>query len=195
MSVELEKNILSELKKNNPESFNKLFRYYYPRIIAYVSSMVEDKIAEDITQDVFLYVWENRTKFSFENGFHSYLFQTAYSRCLDYFRKSKTTEKYNQQTSNEYIDQFRLLLDDDCRVLKSLYAKDFYERLHLLLNEIPPERREVFIMTYFKGMKAKEIAETLAIPQRTVESHVYLTIKYLKSRMTKNEFFLLFLFF
>ena len=52
--------LLYELKKGNREAFNGIFRYYYPRMMAYVASMVEQKVAEDIVQDVFLYVWENR---------------------------------------------------------------------------------------------------------------------------------------
>jgi RNA polymerase sigma-70 factor (ECF subfamily) len=190
-------NVVSENNippKDSHESFIKLFHYYYPRVIAYVSSIVEDNVAEDITQDVFLYVWENQKKLSLEEGFHSYLFQTAYTRCLDYFRKTHTIRKYNQQAFLEYIEEYRLLLDDDCKTIKSLYVKDFYEHLDSLLNEISSERREVFIMTYFKGMKAKEIAETLGMPQRTVESHIYLTVKYLKSHMSKNDFLLLLLF-
>lgn len=47
----------------NREGFDNLFRHYYPRLKSYVSSFVEDSVAEDITQDVFLYVWENRKKY------------------------------------------------------------------------------------------------------------------------------------
>lgn len=54
--------LLHELKKGNREAFNGVFRYFYPRMMAYVASMVEQKVAEDIVQDVFLYVWENREK-------------------------------------------------------------------------------------------------------------------------------------
>ncbi|MCB6307851.1 RNA polymerase sigma factor, partial [Parabacteroides merdae] len=54
--------LLYKLKKGNREAFNSVFRYYYPRIMAYVASIVEQKAAEDIVQDVFLYVWENREK-------------------------------------------------------------------------------------------------------------------------------------
>ena len=79
--------LLYELKKGNREAFNGVFRYYYPRIMAYTASMVEQKAAEDIVQDVFLYVWENREKLYVSDGFHSYLFQSAYTRCLDYFTK------------------------------------------------------------------------------------------------------------
>lgn len=66
--------LLYELKKGNREAFNGVFRYYYPRIMAYTASMVEQKAAEDIVQDVFLYVWENREKLYVSDGFHSYLF-------------------------------------------------------------------------------------------------------------------------
>ena len=69
--------LLYELKKGNREAFNGVFRYYYPRIMAYTASMVEQKAAEDIVQDVFLYVWENREKLYVSDGFHSYLFQSV----------------------------------------------------------------------------------------------------------------------
>ena len=64
--------LLYELKKGNREAFNGVFRYYYPRIMAYTASMVEQKAAEDIVQDVFLYVWENREKLYVSDGFHSF---------------------------------------------------------------------------------------------------------------------------
>ena len=90
--------LLYELKKGNREAFNGAFRYYYPRIMAYTASMVEQKAAEDIVQDVFLYVWENREKLYVSDGFHSYLFQSAYTRCLDYFKKNLSIEKYHSHT-------------------------------------------------------------------------------------------------
>jgi RNA polymerase sigma-70 factor (ECF subfamily) len=182
---------LINLRNNSREVFCELFKYYYPRLMAYVSSITDDNIAEDIVQDVFMYVWENRKKLLIKNGFHSYLYQAAYTRSIDYLRKSKTIEQYNLQAFNNYIELYRTLLNDNCKVIEDLYSKDFYERLQILLSNIPAERRVVFIMTYFKGMKAKEVSEILEIPQRTVESHVYLTIKYLRLHMSKNDFFLL----
>ena len=45
--------------------------------------------------------------------------------------------------------------------------------------------------SYVEGLKAREVAERMNIPQRTVESHVYLTLKYLKQKMSKNDFYML----
>ena len=179
--------LLYELKKGNREAFNGVFRYYYPRIMAYTASMVEQKAAEDIVQDVFLYVWENREKLYVSDGFHSYLFQSAYTRCLDYFKKNLSIEKYHSHTYEKYLEDYQNLLKGDDSVIKELSVKDFYE----LLEHLPAQRREVFILTYIKGLTAKEVAEQTQMPQRTVESHLYLALRFLKGHMSRNDYYML----
>lgn len=142
--------LLYELKKGNREAFNGVFRYYYPRIMAYTASMVEQKAAEDIVQDVFLYVWENREKLYVSDGFHSYLFQSAYTRCLDYFKKNLSIEKYHSHTYEKYLEDYQNLLKGDDSVIEELSVKDFYRHLYELLEHLPAQRREVFILTYIK---------------------------------------------
>lgn len=179
--------LLYELKKGNREAFNGVFRYYYPRIMAYTASMVEQKAAEDIVQDVFLYVWENREKLYVSDGFHSYLFQSAYTRCLDYFKKNLSIEKYHSHTYEKYLEDYQNLLKGDDSVIEELSVKDFYRHLYELLEHLPAQRREVYI----KGLTAKEVAEQTQIPQRTVESHLYLALRFLKGHMSRNDYYML----
>lgn len=183
--------LLDELQEGNRDAFNSMFRYYYPRMMAYVTALVEEEVAEDIVQDVFLYVWENRTKLYTGNGFHSYLFQAAYTRCLDYFKKKTSVEKHHSFVYDAYMDEYDHLLNTGGTVIDELSTKEFYKRLYELLEQLPAQRREVFILTYIKGMKAKEVAEAANIPQRTVESHIYLALKFLKGHMSKKDFYLL----
>ena len=183
--------LLCELKKGNRDAFNNMFRYYYPRVMAYVVAIVEEEVAEDIVQDVFMYVWENREKLYPGAGFHSYLFQSAYTRCLDYFKKQHTIGKYNRYQEGSLLEEYSNLLKDETSVMEELYSKDFYKHLYELLGHLPVQRREAFILTYIRGMKAKEVAEMTGMPQRTIESHIYLTIKYLKEHMSKKDFYLL----
>ena len=183
--------LLYELKKGNREAFNGVFRYYYPRGMAYVASMVEEKVAEDIVQDIFLYVWENRAKLYVSDGFHSYLFQSAYTRCLDYFKKNLSVEKYHSHTYEKYLEDYQNLLEGDNPVIEELSMKDFYRRLYELLELLPEQRREVFVLAYIKGLTAKEVSEQIQMPQRTVESHLYLALKFLKKHMSKNDYYLL----
>lgn len=183
--------LVEKLKKGDREAFNSLFRYFYPRVMAYVAAIVEDEAAEDIVQDVFLYVWENRKKLYAGEGFHSYLFQAAYTRCLDSFRKNSSMEKYNTHLYEKHLEDYQSLLKGDTPVMEELYTKDFYRRLYELLEQMPAQRREVFILSYIKGLTAKEVSEQLRMPQRTVESHLYLALKFLKGHMSKNDYYML----
>ena len=105
--------------------------------MAYTASMVEQKAAEDIVQDVFLYVWENREKLYVSDGFHSYLFQSAYTRCLDYFKKNLSIEKYHSHTYEKYLEDYQNLLKGDDSVIEELSVKDFYRHLYELLEHLP----------------------------------------------------------
>lgn len=183
--------LLHKLKEGNREAFNSMFRYYYPRMMAYVTTTVEEEVAEDIVQDVFLYVWENHQRLYVGGGFHSYLFQAAHTRCLDHLRKKESVEKYQSHIYTNYLEECDSLLKADGSIIEELSTKDLYKRLYELLEQLPVQRREVFILTYIKGLKAKEVAEATQMSQRTVESHIYLAIKYLKEHMSKKDFYLL----
>jgi RNA polymerase sigma-70 factor (ECF subfamily) len=187
-----ENNILENLRRGDRDAFNEFFCFYYPRLLAYTATIVKQEIAEDITQDVFLYIWENRKRLSITQGIHAYLFQAGYTRCIDYLKKNQTAEKYSAHFLLEHAHLYGELINEGENILKNLYTKDFYKQLYSLLEQIPAQRREAFILSYINGMKAKDIAELLHIPQRTVESHIYLTLKYLKGKMTSKDFLLVY---
>ena len=169
-----------------------LFKRFYKPLRAYAFRFVNDKdLSEDIVQDVFLYVWENREKLYVSDGFHSYLFQSAYTRCLDYFKKNLSIEKYHSHTYEKYLEDYQNLLKGDDSVIEELSVKDFYRHLYELLEHLPAQRREGLIHTYIKGLTAKEVAEQTRMPQRTVESHLYLALRFLKGHMSRNDYYML----
>ncbi len=182
------------VRKGNKEAFRKLFCHYYPRLKAYVATILnDDTIAEDIVQDAFLYVWEHPAELPKENDFRSYLYRLVYTRSIDYIRRMQVKDQYYTLVYEEYAKECEALLEGEGETLEKLYTKDFYQELYELLQQIPKPRREVFLLAYIEGRKAREIAEQLNLPQRTVESHLYLTLKYLKEHMDKRHFVLLLL--
>ena len=172
--------------------FEELFCRFYSQIAAYATVILDDKTAgEDIAQEVFAYMWEKRNVLHLGDGFHSYLFQSAYSRCIDYIKKNKQSEKYAQESLLQFAEEYHTYLENDCQPIKELFSKDFEESLNALLEELPEARRQVFNLIYRDGLKAKEVAEKLQMPQRTVESHIYLTLKFLRKRLTPSDFLIL----
>ena len=184
-----EKQILSDLRNSDRHAFQSLFRYYYPRLKAYAATMVDDSVAEDLVQDLFLYVWEHREDLIMGASFQSYLFQGIYTRCIDHFRKHASFSPCDMAVYAEYLTEQAAFLQNDDEAWEELYAKDFYQQLYELLKEIPQQRREVFFLAYLDGKKTKEIADQLDMPVRTVESHLHLTLKFLKKHLSKKDFF------
>ncbi len=184
-----EKQILSDLRNSDRHAFQSLFRYYYPRLKAYAATMVDDSVAEDLVQDLFLYVWEHREDLIMGASFQSYLFQGIYTRCIDHFRKHASFSPCDMAVYEEYLTEQAAFLQNDDEAWEELYAKDFYQQLYELLKGIPQQRREVFFQAYLDGKKTKEIADQLDMPVRTVESHLHLTLKFLKKHLSKKDFF------
>ncbi len=195
MSTKSDDNTLMNIQLVNRDAFDELFRCYYPRLISYISSILDSKVAEDIAQDVFLYVWENRKKIYFGQGFQSYLFQSGYTRAMDYLRKQHTVMDYAQNVQTDFLEIYEKLARNEDSILDHLYSKDFYQTLHQLLDKIPEQRRNVFLLAYVDGLKSKDIAEQCNMSQRTVESHIYLTLKFLRERLLKKDFYIFLLLF
>lgn len=172
--------------------FEELFCQFYSKVASYATSILDDKTAgEDIAQEVFIYVWEKRKVLQVGDGFHSYLFQMAYSRCIDYINKNKRLEKYTKESLLKFAEEYQTYLDNDCQIMKELFSRDFEQRLDALLNELPGVRKQVFELVYRDGLKAKEVSEKLDIPTRTVESHIYLTMKHLRKYLSSTDFLIL----
>ena len=84
--------LLEGLSRGRQEAFDRLIREYYPRLMGYARLLLDEESARDIVQEVFLYVWEHRSRLHFTAGFQSYLFHICHSRMLDTIRRRKIFE-------------------------------------------------------------------------------------------------------
>lgn len=182
----------SAIKRMSEEHFEELFCNFYPKLLAYAISILNDKqAAEDIVQEVFLYMWEKRENLQVDTGFYSYIFQSTYTKCVDYIRKDSRLDKREQQSILKFAEEYQSYIENDAHPIKELFSKDFNEKLSELLEQLPEARRQVFKLAYLDGLKAREIAVKLEMPQRTVESHIYLTLKFLRTQLSPSDFFIL----
>jgi RNA polymerase sigma-70 factor (ECF subfamily) len=187
-------NHIPDLQEISKIKFEEIFCIYYSQVAAFASVILEDKAAgEDIAQEVFVYVWEKRKNLQIGKGFRSYLFQSAYTRAIDYIKRSKQFDKYSHKIFLQFAEEYSVYLEDESEPLKKLFSKDFEKKLNALLDFMPEIRRESFKLIYRDGLKAREVAEILKIPQRTVESHVYLTLKFLRKELSPSDFIVLLL--
>lgn len=165
-----DKDLYSKLKSGNLESFDAIFDRFYPALCAYGAQFVSLQDAEDIVQDVMLYLWENREGIMIQNALGTYLFRAVNNRCLTLINRGAIKSKVVSDLQQSMREKFD--------------SPDFYEDLaeHLkaALEELPPTYRQAFEMNRFHGKSYKEIADTLGLSPKTVDYRIQQALKRLR---------------
>ena len=156
--------------------FEQLFKTHFVHLCNFAHQYVHDlNSAKDITQKVFINLWEKRAKIDPQKPIQSYLFTAVRNRCLNYIRDQK---KYRSQVLDlDIVDLDISFEDDDSGVV------ELEEKVAQALNMLPEKSRQVFEMSRFQQMKYKEIAEELDISVKTVEAHMSRALKGLREQL------------
>jgi len=187
-----ESELINGLKKNNHDSFQKLFEYYSKPLFKFAFSYLKSKeAAEDVVQDVFFKIWNNRKKIKTGTSFQSYIFTITLNAVRNHFNKLSAI---NELKHNILIDITNSKSELDTDINYQLIT----DKLDELISRMPEKRREVFIKKKMENKSLKEIAEELVITTKTVEYHITEGMKYLKLEFEKLQingliFFLLFI--
>lgn len=166
--------------KKNIEVLESLFTTFYPTLSAFCAKYVKDKdVARDIIQDIFLTVWENRSKIDFSTPLHSYLLKLAHNQCINYLEHLKVENKYLQTTASKLMEM-EAGYDD---LFDQLVADAVQEQIEKTVEELPAQCRDIFRKSRYEGMNHQAIADELQISVRTVETQIYRALKVLKKAL------------
>lgn len=163
---DIERELIRKLIKRDKIAFSHLFSFYKSQVLYYCIHFVKDKeIAEDITQDIFLTVWEKKEDIQVEQSFSAFLYTIARNRIYDMFRSLSARSVLYEKLMEQAIDY----VDD---VEKSLEEKNIQELIAQALEQLSPRQREIFELSRSKGLSHKEIAERLGLSVYTVQDHI-----------------------
>ena len=163
--------------KENSVVLESLFATFYPTLSAFCAKYVKDKdISRDIVQDIFLTVWENRSKIDFSTPLHSYLLKLAHNQCINYLEHLKVKNKYIDATKLKLMEM-EVGYDD---LFDKLVADAIQEQIEKTVEQLPAQCRDIFRKSRYEGMTHAEIAKELDISLRTVETQIYRALKTLK---------------
>ena len=163
-----------EIFKGNTRAFEQLFKNYYAPLRGYCQGIVIDKqISEDIVQDAFVYLWNNRKTLEIKTTIQTYLYSTVRHGALHYLKKQLMERTYLQES--EYSEE---------EVVKLEKAKK-------ILQELPEQCRIVFVMNCIDGKKYKDIAEELNISVNTVKTHLSKAYRKFREKLDDRAYLLL----
>lgn len=188
----LETRWVAELKSGNALAFDELFRLYGKRLYYFSLGYLKSKTdAEEVVQEVFMKIWQNRASLDPELSFGAYLFKIAYRQISERFRKTTLEHKYLHEIASEVIS-FTEEMDERANYQSLL------ELVEKLIQQLPGRQREVIILRKMEGLSVAEIAAKLEISPKTVENHITEALKNIQAGMDQDSiagllFFMLFL--
>jgi RNA polymerase sigma-70 factor (ECF subfamily) len=157
------------------KDFKLLFDTYFDAIKNYVFYRIGDvDIATDITQDVFVRIWEKQMKLDMKNAKYL-LYKIAKDMLISKYRRQEVENKYTQRMQYEMTEVVETN-DIDYKQLKLKYE--------MALNKLPEKQRIVFLMSRSDELKYAEIAERLDISIKTVEKRMSNALFYLRKVLT-----------
>lgn len=174
-----ERKLVIRLIEGDEEAFCELYASYKNRLLYFAMKFVKSpEFAEDIFQDAFTVVWQSRRFINPDASFSSYLYTIVRNRILNRLR-----EMANEDQLKEYILSQAIDSTDDTK--NTILVNDLQEIIDRALEQITPRQREVFCMSRDKQMSHKEIAEALGISINTVQEHISVSLKIIRSYLQK----------
>jgi RNA polymerase sigma-70 factor, ECF subfamily len=179
-----DEDLVSRVVAGEEELFELLVRRYQTRILSHVARMVGSRDdALDLTQEIFLKVFQALDRYNPEFKFSTWLFRIAGNAAIDQLRKKKprtvpleTTDSDGKVSSSEYksadLDPFG--------ELRNVERGDAIARA---IADLPVEFRELITLRHFTGLSYEEIADLKNMPLGTVKNKLFRARAVLKERL------------
>ncbi len=181
--LDIDFQLIERLRKSDRQSFNLIYDKYCSQLLKACLRRIPDKdVCNDIINDLFLTLWENREKASVQN-LKAYLFQSLRFKIIDYIRHKSKSEDLFQ----DYLYQLqREFIGTDYEVRTKLLQ----EVIQKEIDSFPIKMKQVFIMSRHEYLSHSEIANKLGISEQTVRSHMKHALKRLRLRLSLIIIFL-----
>lgn len=172
--------LVKKLRKGDVKAFDAVFEKYGNRLFGFVLKYLKSKEeAEELVQDVFLKIWENRKSLKSNTSLKSYLFTITYHNICKSFRKKQLKTKLEEEieSTNEISRNTEEQTNYD----------SLLELIERLIDRLPPRQKEVFKIRWTKGYSSREIAKEMNISPGTVDNHISATLKYLRKHISEGN--------
>ena len=178
MVLDINTAIIKRLSEGDQGAYRIVFEHYYPRVWEFVRRMVKsESLAEDVTQDIFVKIWERREMFGVEiHSFNKYIYVMSRNAAINAIRRTGRV--------SSLIDETIVNHQENISIEEDYYAREKELIIRLTVCRMPEQRRRIFEMSRYMGLDNQTIATTLNLSKKTVENHLTLALRTLRSVLT-----------
>lgn len=172
--------ITGRIRQGDIGAFESLFRSSYVSLVRYAKTLIKDQDAsEEIVQDLFFRLWQNRESIKIESSLNGYLFRSVHNRCLRSIEHNRIVARHAEEMSAKDSE----LAENPAEILQ---YKELQEKIAGILDKLPERCGQIFYMNRFEGLKYQEIAEKLSVSVKTVEANMGKALKAFRKELTER---------
>ena len=171
--------LVQQAQEGDTQAFGTIYDELVKPVYRYIFYRVEESIAEDLTEDTFLKVWQNlksykKTKYPFS----SWVFRIAHNLVVDYYRKNHLTEEIDINTPDTAKTN---------NPQHEISIKLTQIRLKKVIRHLPDNYQQVIILKYVNDLDNKEISATIGKSEATVRTIQFRALEKLRSMLTNED--------
>ncbi len=171
--------VVKALKKGDKTAFRHLFERYYDRLVAYIVTYTHDQAqSEDIVQQAFIDLWDDRNKLDIDKSPKNYLYSIAYNRYIDGINKTKRGDRLLAELWEKALRE-RIKEDRE-------QSEKRIEKIRQIIDSLPPKCKKIIQLNKVEGVKYREIAKEMGISVKTVESQMRIAFKKIRDGFKKD---------
>jgi RNA polymerase sigma-70 factor (ECF subfamily) len=175
-----DKEIIGRIRQGDIGQFESLFRSSYVSLVRYAKTLIKDHdTAEEIVQDLFFRLWQDKEKLNIESSLNGYLFRSVHNKCLHFIEHNRVVERYAEDMSHRQPENQENPSD-------ILQYSELQARIARILERLPERCGQIFCMSRFEGLKYTEIAERLSVSVKTVESNMGRALKEFRKELAEQ---------
>ncbi|PUV23696.1 MULTISPECIES: RNA polymerase sigma-70 factor [Sphingobacterium] len=181
--------LLKKIVHKDRDAFETIYKAYFRKLYTLSFRYLRDEaIAEELTNDVFMMLWENAGKLAINQSLGAYLSRSVINLSLTHLKKNQRLKDHNQN----YLKDLNPADDSDQTDHATLYESKLL-MIESILKELPPQCRKIVLMSKYDKMKQQEIADQLGISIKTVKNHLTIAYDKIRVALAKREAYVLFL--
>ncbi|HEX6941445.1 MAG TPA: RNA polymerase sigma-70 factor, partial [Gemmatimonadaceae bacterium] len=170
--------LVRRIRAGDERALEVVFKAHYAGMASFVQRFVRSPdLAEELVQDVFLKLWSKREHLAEIETFRTYLFRAARNTALNYLRRAKLERRWREEQGTDDDPPTTFAADEETVEPEVALA------VQEAINKLPPRCREIFLLSRDGGLTYAEIARSLEISVKTVETQMGRALKSLRASL------------
>lgn len=172
--------LVARIRAGDERALEIVFRAHFAGMASFVQRFVRGSdVAEELVQDIFLKIWAKRDQLAEIESLRTYLFRAARNQALNYLRRERLERRWQQEHADDEEPEAFAAADDTASEAELSVA------VQAAIARLPPRCREVFLLSRDGGLTYAEIAVTLGISVKTVETQMGRALKSLRGALAQ----------